>query len=222
VISHRSMQLAARNLALTLTVAQTGSMSLSCTTTAFVRTTGSFVTDGFAPGMEVLAAGFSTAGNNARWVVTQVTALVLTISGTLTANTAASGRSLTAGMPSQFAAENVELTPVIDKPYVEEQYLPGPAAQITLGPLGEVEVRPMYVLLFYVASNRGMDALNRYADALLTLFAPRTTMSLANGDALYVRTDPAPFRGQLRQSTKPGWAVVPVTIPMRLRTQNSI
>jgi hypothetical protein len=56
--------LALRGRVLTLSVATTGTTSLAATATGYTRAAGSFVTDGFKPGMEVLAAGFATSGNN--------------------------------------------------------------------------------------------------------------------------------------------------------------
>lgn len=57
----------------------TGSISMSATATTYVRTTGSFVDDGFDVGDVVVAAGFVTAGNNGRHRVTAVVALTLTV-----------------------------------------------------------------------------------------------------------------------------------------------
>jgi len=59
----------------------TGAISLttSSTTQTYTRTTGSFVTDGFAVGDEVGITGFVNAVNNGRGVLTAVSALVLTV-----------------------------------------------------------------------------------------------------------------------------------------------
>ena len=59
----------------TFAAVTTGSISLQvvAATKKFVRTTGSFVTDGFHVGMKVLPAGFTAPANNARTRVTAVT-----------------------------------------------------------------------------------------------------------------------------------------------------
>jgi hypothetical protein len=220
VIDEVAMQLAMRARALTLSVATTGLVSLSATTTGYARTTGSFQTDGFWPGMEITPVGFAT---NTPRVITLVTPLAITVDTTLTPMTAegaAGGRSLTVGLPSSRAWENIAFQPTPGVPWVEEQYLPGPAAQVTLGPNGEIEALPMYALYVNLPAETGLTV-KRYVNALRLLFAPRTAITLTNGDVLRVRSDTGPFAAQLQQG-KPGFAVQPLTIPFRLRTQNSI
>jgi hypothetical protein len=216
VISEVEMQLALRSKALTLTVSTTGAMSLSATTSGYTRTTGSFLADGFAPGMEVIPAGFASSTPR---VITAVSALSMTVNATLAAQAAAGGRSLTVGLPSSRAWENVAFQPTAGIPWVREEFLPGPTSQETMGPLGELEATPMYSLYVNVAAETGLTA-KRYVDALRVLFAPRTPITLANGDTLRVRADTGPYAGQLQQST-PGFATQPLTIPLRLRSPNS-
>jgi hypothetical protein len=215
-----AVQLALRTHALALSVATTGSVTLAATATGYTRSSGSFLTDGFAAGMEITADGFSAA-NNAASIVTAVTALVLTVDRALTAQTAASGRTIAAGLPSRRAWENVAFTPTVGAPYVEEGYTPGPNFQATLGPFGEIESRPLYTLRVFVPQGLGISAAGRYSSALLRHFAPRTEIVLGSGDVLRVRTDTGPYVGQL-QNTAAGYASVPITVPLRLRTANSI
>lgn len=72
--------------------------SFSATAGSFTRATGSFVTDGFAVGDIVTASGFTTAGNNGRFVVTAVVALTLSVTPlqgqTMGVDAAAGGRQL--------------------------------------------------------------------------------------------------------------------------------
>lgn len=79
----------------------------------------------------------------------------------------------------------------------------------------------MYNLRIYVPANVGIDGALQYADSLLTLFAPGTEITVGSGSTLTVRGDVAPFVGQMMQADA-GFAVVPVTVPLRLRTANSI
>lgn len=217
MISEVQMQLALRAKALQLVVATTGTMSLAATTTGYTRATGSFLTDGFAPGMEVTPTGFAT---NTPRVITAVSALAITVSGSLTAEAAAGGRSLTVGLPTSRAWENVAFQPVAGVPWVREEFLPGPTSQETIGPFGELEATPMYALYVNVPAETGLTG-KRYVDALRVLFAPRTQIALSTGDTLRVRADTGPYAGQLQQS-QPGFATQPFTIPLRLRTPNSI
>lgn len=217
MIDEVQMQLALRSKAMTLVVATTGSTSLSATSTGYARAAGSFITDGFYAGMEVTPVGFP---QTAVGVITAVTALTMTIAGGRTVAAAAGGRSLTVGLPSSRAWENVAFQPTAGVPWVREEFLPGPTQQVTIGPLGELEATPMYALYVSVAAEMGLVG-KRYVNALRTLFAPRTQIPLANGDTLRVRADTGPYAGQLQQS-QPGFAVQPLTIPLRLRTPNAI
>ena len=212
-----AMQLAMRAKALTLSVATTGVVSLSATATGYARVAGSFQADGFWPGMEIQPTGF---GTNTPRVVTSVLPLAITVSGSVPVEAAAGGRSLTVGLPSQRAWENIAFQPTAGVPWVQEQFLPGPTAQVTLGPFGELEATPMYALYVNLPAETGLTV-KRYVNALRVLFAPRTAITLANGDVLRVRADTGPYSGQLQQG-QPGFATQPLTIPFRLRTANSI
>lgn len=223
MLDHTAALLALRARALTLVVCTTGSTTLSATSTGYARSSGSFVADGFRVGMEVTGAGFSTSGNNGaaegQRVITAVSALAITCAGTTT-ESAGSGKTLSVGLPAQRAWENVALTPVAGRGFLEEEYLPGPAAQVTLGARGQVEVFPTYVLKLYGLADRGAAALYASADALLALYPPRYPLTLSTGDVLTVRTAPAPYRSQL-QSVGSGWSLVVLTIPCRARSANS-
>jgi hypothetical protein len=219
VINHYDYQLALRQRLLTLEVVTTGSISLTATTSGYTRGSGSFLTDGFAVGMEVSGSGFTDPDNNAAKTITAVAALTLECDG-CTAEGAGT-RTLSVGLPELRGWENIALTPEVDRPYVTEQYLPGPTLRETLGTFAELELRPMYAVTIHAVANRGLAAAAKYADAVITLFAPGTSLTATNGDVLRVRSDVGPFRGQLLQDG-PGWAMIPVTIPLRVRSVNSI
>lgn len=231
MIDELSIQQALRTKLLTLSVATTGSVSLAATTTGYTRTTGSFVTDGFLPGMEITPAGFA---NNSRAVITEVAALTITAKrivattangattyalGALTAESAAGGRSLTVGLPLNRAWENDEFEPTAGIPWIREEYLPGPNSQITIGPFGEVEGEPQYVIHFNLPAGTRLTA-KRYTHAGRVLFAPRTQIPITGG-TLRVRADTAPLTGQLLPS-QPGFVDQPLTIPLKIRSANTI
>jgi hypothetical protein len=215
VIDHTMLQLALRAKLLTLSVATTGSTSLSATPTGYARTTGNFYTDGFWPGFEIVTAGFASNGTR---VITQVTPTTITVAGSLTPEVAAAGRTLSVGLPSNRAWENVTYVPVTGVPYIEEQYIPGPAAMVNDGYAGLLELRPMYSPRVYVPLDTGISADGRYADAITRLFLPGTTLPLATGDQFVVRGDAAPMRGHRAPSATPGWSCIPITIPLKVTT----
>jgi hypothetical protein len=183
VIDHTMLQLALRAKLLTLSVATTGSTTLAATTTGYSRTAGSFYADFFWPGMELATAGFASNGTR---VITQVTPTTITVAGSLTPEVAAAGRTLSVGLPSNRAWENVTYVPVTGVPYIEEQYIPGPAAMVNDGYAGLLELRPMYSPRVYVPLDTGISADGRYADAITRLFLPGTTLPLATGDQFVV------------------------------------
>lgn len=218
MINHEQIRLAARAHALTLSVATTGAMSLAATADGYARTTGSFITDGFAVGMEVTPDGF-TETTVCR--IIGVTALTLSIAGGRTVEAAGTGRTLTVELPSRRAFENVTLTVGAPEPTVTETYLPGALTKSGLGARGTLEATPLYVLRFAVPINTGVGALARYADACIEHFAPGQTVTLTNGDTARVRSDLCPYPSQLLYPGD-GTAAIAVTIPLRLTTANSI
>lgn len=235
MIDHLLMNAAMRAHALSLTVATTGAISIAANvaagveqTSAFVRTSGSFRDDGFEVGMEIESIGFGPT-NNVVAVVTDVEDLKLSTDATLIPEATAPGRTITAGLPKIRVWENLPATeegkpingPVPGRPYFEERYIFGTTQQITLGPHAEIQCEPMYAPLVWVPENVGSRVAHRYVNALIRHFAPGTALMLQNGDTLRVRRDTGPYPGSL-QNAKPGFAVVPVTFPFRLRTRNSI
>jgi hypothetical protein len=217
MIDHLANRLALRTLAASLSVATTGSATLSATTTGYARASGSFVTDGFVVGMEVTPVGFTEL---TPCVLTAVSALALTVDGGRAAEASGAGRSLTAGLPSLRAWENVDTPVVQGRWWVDEDYLPGPAGVVTLGPLAEIEGDPMYVLKVYGRAGMGAAALDKTTNALLSLFAPGKALALSTGDVLRVRTNPAPYAGQIVQSQYGPRSTI--TVPLRIRTANII
>jgi hypothetical protein len=221
-IDHTAIQIACRVKLLTLSVCTTGSTTLAATATGYSRAAGSFLTDLFAPGMEITPAGFTT---NTVDTITAVTALTLTTRNARTAEASASGRTISVGLPASIAAENKAFTPVGGVPYVEEQYIPGPEMVSTDGGQGLLELRPMYSPRVYVPANNGILADSRYADAIRALFKPCTVLTLptgSSGDWCEVRKDTAPYRGQRAPSVTAGWSCIPITIPLKATTLSTV
>lgn len=210
---------ALRNRAITLAGPTTGSTTLTATTTGYSRASGSFLEDGFVVGMEITPSGFTS---NPVSCVTAVAALTLTVRDARSAEASASGRTLAVLFPALRAFENIDFTPTSGRWYAEDDYLPGPAIQETLGPLGWIETLPQYVVKFYGLQNTSTAALFKVADAFLALFPPRQNIVLSDGNVIVVRTNPAPYRGQIQAAPDAGWAVVAVTVPCRVRSQNTI
>ncbi len=74
----------------------TGSITMGATSTGYVRTTGSFMADGFVVGQSIVASGFAETENNGTSVISAMTATTLTVTKspqTITENPA-SGRTI--------------------------------------------------------------------------------------------------------------------------------
>lgn len=236
MIDHQVLQLGIRDALADLEVAYTAPVygdvewgdlgaysiiTMSVASGKYTRATGSFLTDGFKVGMEITATGFVEADNNTTTTITAVTATTVSVTATLTDEDADTGRTLICGMPAGFATENVAFEPTQGVPFFEEAFPSGPTRQITLGEFGWIEHDPLYVLHIHVPEGIGVGAANAYADGVITLLAPRAAVTLSNGDVVRVRTNPGPFRTQLR-NFRTGYATVTVTVPLRLHTTNAI
>lgn len=218
-VNHTANILALRAHALSLLPVAVASVDeLAATATGYTRSDGqSFLEDGFTAGMEVVPTGFTQTTPG---VISAVTASTLTIEGGREVEALDAGRALTVGLPTLKAWESVNFEPLAGRWFMEEDYLPGPVAVATVGPVRQLESTPIYVLKLYGVP--GYDVLAPYAlaDGLLTHFAAMTPIATSTGDVLRVRGDVAPYRSQL--TVREGYALIVVTIPLRLRTANAI
>lgn len=212
VVNHAAYRLALRGRLLTLSVCTTGSTTLTATTTGYTRASGSFVTDGFRAGMEVTPAGFTA---NPVSVITSVTDSAIVVADARAAQSSGSGRSLTVSLPTGQAWEDVKFQPVARRPFIIEQYLPGPAELITLQPSGSVEYLPQYVVQVVTPQFTGGSAAYAYADAILRHFPVGLVLTASDGAEVRVRGQPAPFASQMLPYTD-GAMVLTVSIPARV------
>jgi hypothetical protein len=59
-----------------------GALTIAVTALAFVRATGSFLADGFAPGQTIVSSGFTAGGDNTTKIIATVTATTITVTDT--------------------------------------------------------------------------------------------------------------------------------------------
>lgn len=232
--------LSLRARAVAVTAATTGSISLSATTTGYARAAGSFITDGFAIGMEVLAAGFGNAANNGRSVITALTATVMTVTkialstvsstdltATIVAGTAnatesaGAGRSIVAGLPILRGFENVAIKPSPLAPYIEEDFVPATTTLVAFpASAGTVEETGLYILKLYGMANTGASGIRKVVDAIKLRYTPGTALT-AGSDIVRVRTAPGAWAGELLPLDN-GRTVCTLTVPWLVRTANLI
>lgn len=241
MIAHNAAHLALRSRAASLTICTTGSAALAATATGFTRSVGSFLTDGFALGMEVISSGFSTPANNGVGVVTAATATAMTVSmfvltivngaqsvarPATVVEAEAAGRTIAARLPSMRGYENMPLAPVPGIPYVIEEYSPSNSTLLTCpAQNGFVEETGDYFLTWYGVTalgnipGIGSTALRTSVDALKALFAPGTFLA-AGTDKVRVRENPAPQTGQIVPLA--GWAALQLKVPWWALTLNTV
>lgn len=212
-----AVHLALRNRALAVVPATTGSTSLSATATGYHRAAGSFVTDGFKPGMEFTPTGFAT---NTVDVIKSVTASDLETMNARAVEAEASGRTIAVGFPAMRAWENDSFTPDPARPYAEEDFEPGTQRLITQAATGKIHEDGLYVIKRYGLLNFGVAALRKEVDALKALFTPGTTLT-AGSHVVTIRTDVSPQTGRVTPLTS-GHAVLVLTIPWYARSTNAI
>lgn len=236
MIDHSAALLAVRAKALTLSVVSTTD-SISATTTGYVRASGSWLTDGYAVGQQVTASGFTASGNNGDKVVTAVSATTLTVLGVdvaadgartiaAAADTeveSAGSRTISVGLPTYAELTNSKIVPGPGVPWWREEYLPQPGTRTGIGANAMVEYPITYRITLFVPQDTGPLAALSYVDALETLFAPGTALTLA-ASSFRVRGDSTPFPGQLVPGvdTASGFLVASFTVPLLLRTANTI
>lgn len=229
MIDQTAATLALRNRALAVSVATTGVASIAASSTGYARTTGSFVTDGFVVGLEILASGFALSANNGYKIITQVSALSMKVSSLTTMATEAAGgnETLAASLPEGRAFDNIAFEPVSGRPYLEEDFIPATTALRGQKNGGLVIETGLYVLKLYGLADTGVSAIRKTMDALKALFAPATTIT-AGSHTLHVGGNPnggaeqlGAYAGQILPQGD-GRSLCVLTVPWYALSNNTI
>lgn len=209
--------LAFRARARSLVAVTTGATTLSATATGYARAAGSFVTDGFAVGMEITPSGFAS---NPVAVITEVTALTLTTAARAV-EAAAAGRTIAVGLPALRAWENKDFTRVVGRPYIDDEYVPA-TSELRTAPAngGTLEETGLYIIKWFGIPDRGVGGIRKPLSALKLLFTPGTSL-VAGDHTIRVRGDVGPFTGQIIPQGS-GWSRCTLTIPWRAYSRNAV
>lgn len=116
--------------------ATTTATTISAAAGKFVRSSGSWITDGFRVGDLVAASGFTAPANNKNWLVVNVTALDLSIAvvDSVDLTVAAAGPSVTIAVLGKKLAIPLALASRTNKSFTIEEYLaPSNEAYLTTG-----------------------------------------------------------------------------------------
>lgn len=223
MINDRLMQLAFRDQLLDSVAATTGTTSIAATASTFTRAAGSFVTDGFEVGMEVLAAGF-TGGNNGYKIVTSVAAGTLGVTSSVAMATEAAGgnESVVCGIPEGRAWDNSLFTPTTGRWYIEEDLVPSGHTVPTFPKVSAyAENRGLYVLRVFGLSGKGVYAIRRVASAILAQFTPGTGFTLSDSTNVRIPSENGPTAGQITP-VDGGWSYVLIEIPYLANSLNTV
>ncbi len=217
-MANTDVDLAFRARCISLTVVSTGESILSATATGYARTSGSFVTDGFEVGMEVVPAGFPETASG---TILRVEPLRLTIYQGRQVAASAAARSLTVGLPVLRIWDNKAGSPDPMVPYVEGEFMTQPGELLSASAQGGYrEDRGLFVLRWYGIADFGALGLRRCVDALMELFTPHTTFT-AGTDVVRIRGDSTPDASRVTQRAS-GHALVTLTFPWRVYRRNVI
>lgn len=223
-IDKTAAHLALRARAVSVSVATTGSTSIAATATGYTRAAGSFVTDGFAVGMEILASGFGTSANNGYKIVVAVSALSMTVASltTMAIEAAGGNETLVCSLPEGRAFDNVAFDPTsyTGRPFVEEDFVPATKGLMGQRNGGLVIETGLYVIKLYGLADKGVAAIRKTMDALEVLFAPGTALT-AGSHTVRVRTDVAPYQGQILPQGD-GRSLCVLTVPWEAYSTNAI
>lgn len=223
--------LALRNRAGGATIATTGAVSLTATTTGYARGAGSFITDGFAPGMEItsvtgaqVAANLQATTAQGR-VITAVTAGALTCSGCATEATPFTG-TIAVGLPFKRAYENVDFTPATGFAFVEDDFVPATTSLLGQRDGGMVVETGLYVFKLYGLAGYGRAAIDKAIDVLKDRFAIGTQMTagsltLCVGDVDGNPRQRGPYAGQLLPQGD-GRTLCVLTVPWYVLSINAV
>lgn len=205
-----------RQHALSLVVATTGSVTIGTDTAGYTRAAGSFITDGFAAGMEVAGTGFPGSVGAAAMIET-VSAAAMTITGGRTVAAPAGSRTLSVGLPADRRWQGTQ-TPITTvtatRPAFLDQWVPGITADS-----GAIIDTGFYVLTWNGLSNKGIVAMFRQMQALRDLFPPGYSVFVGDW-LLRVTGDPAPsFSAPI--TTINGYDTMSLRIPWRIVTSSN-
>ena len=204
-----------------------------------VRKNGSFLTDGFFPGMEVRLSAFRDDANNTLATIEEVSTLRMTLGSPYTIDfiiraEAESGWGpkfdddrvfveaarrnncrIRVELPALQRWENTAIVPDPDVPYFEEVWISGPQSQRGAGPGGIALTTPQYGIRFHVQEDVGSAALNRYLAALMDHFPPRLSLAVEGSEhRLRVRSDTGPYPGTRLPTGETSYGTL-LTIPLR-------
>lgn len=116
------------------------------------------------------------------------------------------------GLPS-VSYEGKAFTPATGTAYVAESLVPATQTKVGISTEGTCWWTGLYVVTYYGLQNHGLTP-STMADAVLAKFAPALTVTATDGTVIRIRSNPAPWRNQVR--VMDGRAVVTINVPYEI------
>jgi hypothetical protein len=181
----QSSRLALRNLLATVIKATAAPTGATLTAAGLLTRTdgGSFLTDRFSAGDEVLIGGFTGDNNGVAYITalpasTQLTLRLPEDTSRVWANqTSAGAISVVAGAPLGQADGNVKYVPTVGQPWWRESYKYGPETRQGLGQQQfRLRLQGLYQLGIFYPKNAGSHGLDGMTDAVSRVCSPGTEL----------------------------------------------
>lgn len=183
---HTSMVSAFRAALMAIVKATTGNrtdMSITGGNT-FNRAAGSFLTDGFSIGDEIVATGFS--GSPIVAYIKTVTALaIVTVSGGLTNIGSGASCAIVAGVPNSRAWDTETYSPRIGTAYVTDAYNFPSSDAVGIG--GFEQHRIQGIFTFYYPQANGRLPLSKMAGLVRATFKPKGGLYYAGDSGTFMQ-----------------------------------
>ena len=215
ILVHPDIRAAIRTRLLTLEMVSTGVLTvLSASGYVFSRSAGSFVTDGFAIGDEVMPSGFANSANNARALITALSASAMTVDRALTTEAAGASATIKAQLPQGRKWEGQAYAPTKGQRYISEMVRSIDSTVRALGDGGTISHLLTANFTLNYPSGKGTLGIERMAGALLYLFRPSVRMTYGANSAVITKAE----RASLLEA--PDWLSIPVIITLVAYTSN--
>lgn len=122
--------------------------------------------------------------------------------------------------PRDRAWTNVDFKPDALRPHIESDFVPGPRPVLTMPARGGiVDASGLFVPKYYGLENEGEGIARAVVTAILRAFSPGLTITLPSGNTLRIRSDAAPYPGQILPAGKNKTRCA-ITIPWRCYAAN--
>jgi len=124
-------------------------------------------------------------------------------------------------LPAARAFENKDYVPVTGTPYVADSYVPATHRLLSVtAKQGTAQETGLYVVTVHGLENSGLSV-RTIAQSILAAFLPGQTFTTTTGDVVRIRSDLAPYAGQVTPLDT-GWALCVIRIPWRAFSSNQL